>query len=198
MTRTLDPAPREAVDLPRLTPRYGSYRGSIPAVDLRPLTPLASSGSASVRGRRFSLDGGLGGFDVTQGLLARRTVWRWAFALGRAEDGSAFGMNLVRGFAGEAECAVWTGDALLPVGEGVIAFDDARPKEPWRVTSACGAVDLTFTPKDFHREERRLVLVSSRFVQGVGTFGGTVSPPGRPPLRLTNVLGVTEDQNTLW
>lgn len=333
MTRTLDPAPRDAIDLARRAPRYGSYRGSIPSVDLRPLAPnplariarhkrwiyaaastpevfvavavvrlgysataftyvydaaegrilahastigptlacsltndhrgvrasftlgarrflvekspagdvsvavradgvevdarldasgapepitavakvpdgvvdvtekrtlLAARGHVSVRGRRFSLDGGLGGFDLTQGLLARRTMWRWAFALGRADDGSAFGMNLVRGFAGEAECAVWSGDALIPVGEGVITFDPASPREPWRVTSACGAVDLTFTPRDFHREERELVLVSSRFVQGVGTFEGTVSPPGRAPLRLSRVIGVTEDQDTTW
>lgn len=333
MTRTLEPAPRDAVDTARGLARYGSYRGSIPAVDLRPLAPnplarvarqkrwiyaaastpevfvavavvrlgysataftyvydaragkilahastlgptfacdvtddaagvrarfalgarrfsiekgaagdvsldvradgvelrarldasrapdpitavakvpggvvdvtekrtlLAASGHVSVGGRRFSLDGGLGGFDLTQGLLARRTVWRWAFALGRADGGVPFGMNLVRGFAGEAECAVWVGDEIFPVGEGSIEFDPADPVAPWRVRSSCGAVDLTFTPRDFHREEKRLVVVSSRFVQGVGSFAGTVTVPGRAPLRLADVLGVTEDQDTTW
>lgn len=159
---------------------------------------LAARGRVAVGAREFSLDGGVGGFDLTQGVLARHTVWRWAFALGRTVEGVPFGMNLVRGFAGEAECALWIGDALVPVGEGIIAYDRDDPRAPWRVRTECGAVDLTFTPRDFHREEKRLVVVSSRFVQGVGAYEGVVRAPGRDPLAIAGVLGVTEDQDTRW
>jgi len=161
-------------------------------------TLLASSGRVEVGGRVYSLDGGVGGFDLTQGILARHTVWRWAFALGRTAEGVPFGMNLVRGFAGEPECALWIGDELVPVGEGVIEFDRADPRAPWRVRTECGAVDLTFTPRDLHREEKRLVLVSSRFVQAVGEYQGTVKLAGRDALRVAGVRGVTEDQDTRW
>jgi hypothetical protein len=159
---------------------------------------LAASGEVRVGSRTYALEGGLGGFDLTQGILARHTRWRWAFALGRAQDGERFGMNLVRGFAGEPECAVWIGDALVPVGEGVIEFDRAAPSAPWRVRSECGAVDLRFVPRDFHREDRRVLLVRARFVQAVGSYHGRVTVPGRAPLTLDGVLGVTEDQDTLW
>jgi hypothetical protein len=159
---------------------------------------LAVTGEVRVGARTYSLDGGLGGFDLTQGILARHTRWRWAFALGRDAGGAPFGMNLVRGFAGEPECAVWSGDALVPVGEGVIEFDRADPRSPWRVRTECGAVDLRFVPRDFHREDRRVLLVRARFVQAVGRFSGRVTLPGRAPIEIEDVLGVTEDQDTLW
>jgi hypothetical protein len=161
-------------------------------------TLLATRGTVTVGPRRFSLDGGLGGFDLTQGLLARHTKWRWAFALGRTEDGTPFGMNLVRGFVGELECALWIGDEVIPVGEGVIEFDPSDPRAPWRVRTECGAVELRFVPRDFHREDKRLVVVESRFVQAVGEYEGTLRVPGRAPLRVLRALGVTEDQNTKW
>jgi hypothetical protein len=42
-------------------------------------------GEVLVKGTHRSLDGGLGGIDYTSGFLARRSTWRWAFALGRAQ-----------------------------------------------------------------------------------------------------------------
>src|SRR5262249_42633666 len=41
-------------------------------------------GEVLADGKRYNLDGALGGHDFTHGFLARKTTWRWAFALGRA------------------------------------------------------------------------------------------------------------------
>jgi hypothetical protein len=159
---------------------------------------LAVEGTAILAGRSFRLDGGLGGIDYTHGFLARHTAWKWAFLLGRARAGEKVALNLVEGFVGEAECALWIDDELVPVGEGRFEHDLARPMDLWRVHTTCGAVDLAFEPGGLHHEEKNLGLVRSRFLQVAGAYRGTINLPGRPPLVIDGALGVTEDQDVLW
>jgi len=162
-------------------------------------TLLAAEGSISVGDKRWSMEGGFGGFDLTQGLLARRTQWRWAFAMGRTDVGERFGMNLVQGFVGEPECALWIGDELMGVGEGRIEREgDGDLTRPWRVRTTCESVDLRFFPSDFHKEKRELVLVSSNFVQGIGRYEGVVRDRAGRTHRISKALGVTEEQDTRW
>ena len=159
---------------------------------------LSVTGEATVGGHRFSLDGALGGYDYTQGLLARRTAWRWAFALGRARSGERVGLNLVEGFVGEPECALWVDGELFPLAEGRFEFDRAKPSSPWRVRTADGGVDLRFTPGGVHAEHKNFGIVASRFVQPMGVYEGTIRCPDGRVLELSDVLGVTEDQDMLW
>jgi hypothetical protein len=170
--------------------------GLVNATEKRLLLPVF--GEAISKGRRISLDGALAGYDYTQGYMPRRTAWKWASVLGRATSGERVGVNLVEGFVGEPECAVWVDDQLYPVGEGQMTFNPSRPLDPWRVTSTCGAVDLEFTPGDAHIESDQLGVVASKFLQAAGRYSGTITIPGRSPLKLDGVLGVTEDQDTLW
>jgi hypothetical protein len=53
------------------------------------------------------------------------------------------------------------------------------------------------TPGGVHRETRDLGIVSSRFVQPVGSFSGTIEVLGRR-LVIERALGVVEDQDVLW
>jgi hypothetical protein len=159
---------------------------------------LSVSGDAVIDGRRFSLEGGFGGIDHSHGYVPRRAAWKWAFAQGRARGGERVGLNLVEGFVGEPECAVWIDDELHPVGEGRISFDEARPLDAWQVRSADGAVDLRFEPGAMHAEHRDLLLVSSSYVQPVGSFSGSIEIPGRGKIEVERVLGVVEDQHVLW
>jgi hypothetical protein len=149
-------------------------------------------------GRRHAPEGGFGGVDFSFGWLPRRTAWRWAFALGRTRAGERVGLNLVQGFMGAAECAVWVEDELIPLSEGVVDFDQDRPLSPWHVRTVDGEVDLRFEPGAVHEEKRDLVLVASSFIQPAGSFSGTIRVPGRPPLELDGVLGVVEDQRVTW
>lgn len=162
---------------------------------------LLAFGSLEAGGRRFRLDGGVGGMDYTQGYLARHTAWRWAFAAGRLADGTPVGLNLVEGFnegAAEAnENALWLGDALYPLPRTRFEYDPKELLDPWRLTTADGSVDLRFKPFYVHREERDLRLVVSHFAQPVGFFEGTVRVHGRT-YTLSGVPGVTEDQDMLW
>jgi hypothetical protein len=170
--------------------------GRFDATEKRAL--LAVRGDLRVDGRTIPLDAGVAGYDFTSGMLARRTTWRWGFALGRLAGGTPFAMNLVEGFVGEAECAAWVGDELLGLGEGRFAFERDEPSRPWRVSSEDGAVSMTMTPGAVHEERRDLVVVGSRFVQPCGAWSGSITLPGRGPLSVERALGVTEDQDVTW
>ncbi|MBN1210388.1 MAG: DUF2804 domain-containing protein [Myxococcaceae bacterium] len=161
---------------------------------------LLALGSLEAGGKRFRMDGGVGGLDYTQGYLSRHTSWRWAFAAGRLADGTPVGFNFAAGFnegSGNNENVLWVGDRLFPLGRARFEYDPKELLDPWRVTTEDGAVDLRFKPIYVHREEKDLRLVVSHFAQPVGLFEGTVRVEGRT-LTLSHVPGVTEDQDMLW
>ncbi len=158
---------------------------------------LRVSGEARLGGRRIDLDDACGGYDYTCGLLARLTQWRWAFLLGHAKGGERVGLNLVEGFVGEPECAAWLGDELVGLGEGRFEYDRGRPLSPWTVKTTDAAVDLAFEAGGMHAEEQDFKLVASSFIQPVGAFTGAMRI-GEKSLEIERVLGVTEDQRTLW
>lgn len=162
---------------------------------------MLAGGSLEAGGRRYVLDGGVGGLDYTHGYLARRTAWRWAFACGRLDDGTPLGLNLVEGF-NEArddvnENALWLGGELVPLGRARFTWNKDAILDPWRVRTVDGAVDLEFKPWAAHQEVRDLKLVQSAFKQPVGTWSGEVRVGGRTYL-LKDTPGVAEDQSVLW
>jgi hypothetical protein len=157
---------------------------------------LASArGTVTVAGRRFSVDGGLGGYDYTNGSMPRHTRWRWAFAMGRTRDGELVAFNVVEGFVGEAECAAFGRGRVLPIHEPRFDFDARNPTAPWRLRG--DGVDLVFEVGAVHAQLTNLLLVRSRFLQPVGIFRGTIRAGGRD-IELDGVPGVVEDQDVLW
>jgi hypothetical protein len=166
----------------------------------RKATSLPASGWVEAGGRRYDLEGGFGGMDHTVGLLGRRTAWRWAFAMGRTEDGRTVGFNLAEGFnewPGGSENALWLGDQLASVGSARFTFDPTAILTPWQVVTEDGRIALAFNPVGQHREERNFVVTRSRLAQLLGTFSGTVDA-GDGPVRIDSVPGVTEDQDVVW
>jgi hypothetical protein len=161
---------------------------------------LPATGTLRADGRQWNLAGALGGTDFTRGILPRKTAWRWAFALGRTEDGTPVGFNLTDGLseASRNEHALWIGRELVPMTPPRFTFDANNPMGPWQVRTADGAIDLRFTAKGLHREERNLLLVRSHFVQVAGLFHGTVRDPSGRTHTIAHLPGVTEDQRVLW
>jgi hypothetical protein len=170
--------------------------GGMSVTEKRALLPV--EGEAVIRGKRRPLDGALAGLDYSQGNLARHTLWRWAFALGRARSGEKVGLNLVEGFVGAPECAAWVDGELYPLAEGRFVFDRARPDAPWQVRTEDGGTHLAFDVLGVHSERMNLGIVASRFIQAAGVFRGTIAIEGKGKLELEDVLGVTEDQDVLW
>jgi hypothetical protein len=160
-----------------------------------------ASGQLRVGKRRYELDGGVAGLDYTQGYLARKTSWRWAMANGRMPDGTAVGFNLVEGFndndPAANENALWLGARVFPLDRAKFAFNENDPLDEWRLSTADGAVALTFRAHGVHREQRDYRLVRSRFCQPIGLFQGTIRIPGQT-LGVADLGGVTESQDVLW
>ena len=149
-------------------------------------------GALRVKGQpELDLAGALTGYDLTHGLLGRRTAWRWAFGLGKNLVGQPVGFNLVSGFVGSAECASFgpAGPALLD--EPTFQFDASSYQKDWRIHGK--DVDLVATIDGRHSERKRLVLVRSDFLQAAATFRGTLGA-----LSDTRLLGVVEDQDVTW
>ncbi len=161
---------------------------------------LPATGMLRVDDRTWSLAHGFGGLDFTRGLLPRKTAWRWAFGLGRTEEGTPVGLNVTDGLSDMAknENALWIGGELVPVGPPRFTFDAKNPEGPWQVRTSDGAVDLHFAPGGLHREERNLFLVKSHFVQVAGSFTGTVKDASGRAHAVEGLPGVTEDQRVTW
>lgn len=153
---------------------------------------LPARGFARAGGRSYDLDGHSGGLDHTSGLLARETVWRWASA-SRAD----LGLNLVMGFNGPVENAIWHGGRIHPVGAAEIVYDASSPSGLWRIKTEDGAVDLTFRPEGERRQDKDLVVATSRYVQPFGVFSGVVRPGG-VEVPVADLIGVTEDHSARW
>jgi hypothetical protein len=150
----------------------------------------------------YSLDGGFGGYDYTNGHLPRLTAWRWAYTTGRLRDGRLFGLNLVSDFSGiedrALENAVWLDDRLLHVAAPVrFDFDPENPDKPWRIRTLDGAIELRFDPMATHIEATNLGVIRSNFAQLTGRFTGRVVVAGQE-IPIDGLAGVAEDQATLW
>jgi hypothetical protein len=207
---TADLELRASLDLraaaPALTAIAPIRGGIVDVTEKQVLAPLR--GAALVKGERIDLDGGLGGFDFTVGLLARETRWNWAFLMGSTDAGEPIALNLVEGFVGPPECAVFGTSSLHALSEGRFTLPRARREgeslgerarhlEPWHVRTAEGECDLVFTPRAVHDESLDLGVVRSRFVQPIGSFAGTIRR-GEQTLHISHALGVVEDQDVRW
>ncbi len=106
-------------------------------------------------------------------------------------------MNLSDGFMGISENVVWADGELYPVGAARFEFDADDPERPWQVKTTDGAVDLTFTPEGFRRQDKNLGLALSRYVQPFGVFRGTLRLGG-VARQVTDLPGVTEDHVARW
>ncbi len=170
--------------------------GALNVTEKRVLMP--ARGAMLLRGNHERLDDALAGIDYTNGLLARHTSWRWAFALGDAIDGRPLALNMVDGFNEGRECAVWLDGRLVPTEGAHFEFQRSHLLSPWRLSTTDGSLDLTFRPDAMHAEHKNLGIVRSRFAQPLGVFDGTIRLPGQPTATLRAVPGVVESQDVLW
>lgn len=155
---------------------------------------LALSGFVDAGGRRYALDGGVASFDYSNGLLGRRTSWRWVSAHGREA-----GINLQAGYFGAAENALWLDGGIIALEAAQFELGEGGVAGPWRIRTGDGLLDLRFTPEGARRDDKQLVLASSRLSQAVGTFDGWVKPgPDAPPRRIANLAGFAEDFSARW
>lgn len=157
-------------------------------------TALPVRGWAEAAGQRFTLDGSFAAIDASNGLLAHDTAWRWASA-----HGPGIGFNLQDGYFGTQENVLWLDGQPIGLDAARFEFDPKAPLQPWRVHTADGLLDLTFTPEGARQENRNLGFAGSRYIQPIGSFSGWVrAAPKTEPRRVERLVGVTEDHHSRW
>lgn len=149
---------------------------------------LPAAGTIVADGVTYTLDHHTAALDHTVGLLARDTRWKWVSA---AAPGVA--VNLIQGFNGPVENAVWLDGTIHAVGPAEILYDVSTPRSPWRIRTADGGVDLVFTPEGERSEDIDLVVAASRYTQPIGTFRGKLLSK-----EVDGLVGVTEDHVARW
>jgi len=152
---------------------------------------LLLRGTADAGGRRFCLDGGIASYDFSNGLLGRHTAWRWISAQRRD-----LGFNVQRGYFGDAENALWLDGELFPLGS---LHSSVGASGAWTISTGDGLLDLRFTPEGMRRDDKQLVVASSRLTQHLGRFDGWVKAhAGAPKQAVAGLAGLAEDYRARW
>ena len=107
-------------------------------------------------------------------------------------------MNVVEGFNGAPECALWVGDEVFGIAEARFRFSREDHLAPWQVDTPDGVLDLAFQPSGIYADVRNLGLLRSKFRQPFGLFSGKLTLPDGRAFVLEDVPGVVEDQDMLW
>ncbi|MES2264202.1 MAG: DUF2804 domain-containing protein [Pseudomonadota bacterium] len=142
----------------------------------------------------YSLDGGVASFDYSNGLLARNTAWRWA-----SGHDLELGFNLQTGYFGACENALWLDGEIYPLAPAHFLYDQSDPLARWHIFTEDDLLELHFTPEGARRENRKMLVAASRYLQPVGTFSGWVrSSPDEPKRIVTRLAGVTEEHASRW
>jgi hypothetical protein len=159
-----------------------------------------------VRGRLTLGDGldhrfgdGAGGWrDWTSGRQDRTTRWRWAAGAGTAADGRRVGLNLSSGMNARAEgedVVWWDGSPYGLAAHTLRPVSESEPEAGWEASGP--GWSLSFTPAGVRAKDERLPLLTSRYVQPIGRFVGTLPDPDGTPRQVT-LTGVTEDHLAIW
>lgn len=139
----------------------------------------SASGTVTVGDRTYTFDPtrDLAVLDEHRTILPYRTNWLWGTFAGMTPDG-VIGANfaerpIVPGT--DEESALWTPGACEPLADITFKQETSDPLSPWKITSADGRLDVTFTPEDRKGVKHQLVVASIDYWQLVGTYTGTVA-----------------------
>lgn len=159
---------------------------------------LRVSGSLVLDGQPLELTKARGGIDFSAGFMRRETSWRWS-SINTLLDCVPFGLNLACGVneTGLCENALWYDGTIQHLSPARFEFERGQAT-PWRISTLCGEVDLTFE-SDFCRQEKlQLGLLASNFRQYVGFYNGTLRLNDGRILQLQHCLGLAEDHYAKW
>lgn len=156
---------------------------------------LPAAIEVSIDGQTGSSAGG-GSIDFTLGYPPRTTLWNWASAYGRTDEGREFGLNLVGQFMNGQENGLWFDGELLALPQAVFEYDPANRLGVWKIRTLDGSVNLEFVPEGRRSQNLRAGVMASVFTQPFGRFSGTIRHD-RTEFQVT-ALGVVEEHSATW
>ncbi|HCG4535981.1 DUF2804 domain-containing protein [Ureibacillus chungkukjangi] len=150
-----------------------------------------ASGTVTVGDRTYIFDPtrDLAVLDEHRTALPYRTTWLWGTFAGITPDGIAganFAQRPIVPGTDEESC-LWTPGECEALSDITFVQESSDPLAKWRMTSADGRLDVTFTPEDRKDVKHQLVLASIDYWQMVGTYSGTVAG-----IEVNNMRGVCE------
>ena len=144
----------------------------------------------------------LGNLDWGRGIWDYRSFWVWASASGFLPDGRTVGLNLGFGFGDTSQA---TENALILDGRlhklSRVDFRysaEAAGKQPWRMSSPDGRLDLEFTPFVERVAQTNLLLIASEVHQMFGRYRGTVVADDGEVIHLDGLIGWAEEHRARW
>jgi hypothetical protein len=136
--------------------------------------------------------------DWTSGRQDRTTVWRWAAGTGTSDAGERVGINLSSGMNAreEGEDIVWWDGVPHPLAAHTLRpVSESEPEGGWEVAGP--GWELHFAAAGVRAKHEQLPFLTSRYVQPIGRFSGTLPGPDGAP-RAVELTGVTEDHLAIW
>lgn len=143
----------------------------------------------------------LGNLDWGRGVWEYRSFWVWASASGFLADGRRVGLNMGFGF-GDTSAA--TENALILDGrihkfsQVDFTYNNQDFKQPWRMVSPDGRVDLELVPSIERVASTNLLVITSEVHQMFGHYHGTVRTDGGETVRIDNLVGFAEEHHARW
>ncbi|MEZ4265903.1 MAG: DUF2804 domain-containing protein [Myxococcota bacterium] len=140
--------------------------------------------------------------DIHKAHYPRHTWWKWATFAGFDASGRIIGLNLTENVARQperwTENAAWIDGRCHRLSRVTYEFDRRAIRDPWRITTRGGEVNLEFRPQGGRQERLEIgPLLRSNFDQLHGTFHGTVEAGGET-LAIDGMRGLCEDHDAIW
>lgn len=162
--------------------------------------PATGSVRADVQEYRFG-DDTWATWDFGRGKWPYRITWNWGSGAGRQQDrviGLQVGGSWTDG-TGSTENALMVDGVTHKISDELRwQYDRGNWSAPWRIRSADGRVDLTFTPSHVRTDRTELGILANDTHQCFGTWSGTVTVPDLEPVTIDGLLGWAEEVRNRW
>jgi hypothetical protein len=143
----------------------------------------------------------LGNLDWGRGIWDYRSFWVWASASGFLPDGRTVGLNLGFGFGDTSQAtenALILNGRLHKFGQVDFQYSSHNFKEPWKMASPDGRLQLEFTPFVERVASANLLLITSEVHQLFGRYRGTVVTDDGEVIQLAGLIGWAEEHHARW
>lgn len=137
-----------------------------------------------------------GGIDFSKGYPPKHTNWNWTSFLGKLEDGTPVGINVVDQFNQNMENVVWVGTERILIGNVGYQYNKPLAKSIWKVRSLNGDLELSMQAKGSRKENINLKLLKSKFTQVFGQIEGKIRHQGTWKKLIG--YGVMEEHEAIW
>lgn len=146
-------------------------------------------------GKKHPINNAFASIDFSKGYPPRHTFWNWTSFMGHADTGIPVGINLVDGFNGNLENALWYGNQTLPLGKVNYEYIKASEHNAWRVHNE--DLDITMQqPLGARHENMNVLLAKSKFIQVFGNMTGKIRLGGE--WKMIEGAGVMEEHEAKW